>query len=322
LSLSSENTLISGIWARVIAGHDNAMKNFNVTTIRQRLESSARVAAVPICLLYAAGCFDRSHEVDSRGPAPIRVPADYPTIQAGIDAADRDDVVLVAGGVYTGPGNRDLQISRKPVTLKSERGPRFTIIDSEGTGADPHFGVEFQAGSDQSVLEGFTITGGYSNHGGAIRCVSTSPTIKNCVLADNYASVSGGAVRCKGASPQFANCTFVRSSAPVGGGFFLIAGSSPLLKNCIIAYSEQGGAIYSSDGASQPTVNCSDLFGNGGGDWDGRIADQAGINGNQSVDPQFCSMMSGDYRVRPESPCAVADSICSEPKGIAEIGCD
>ena len=33
------------------------------------------------------------------------VPADYPTIQSAIDASVEGDVVIVADGVYSGPGN-------------------------------------------------------------------------------------------------------------------------------------------------------------------------------------------------------------------------
>lgn len=289
--------------------------------IQRHFKSSIRVSAPLVFLLYVAGCSSPSHEADSRGSPPIRVPADYATIQAGIDAANGGNTVLVASGVYTGPGNRDLKISGKSLVLKSEKGPRFTIINCEGSGLEPHFGMEFRAGSDLSVLEGFSIRGGYSNHGAAVRCVSTSPTIRNCVLANNYASVSGGAVRCKGASPHFVNCTIVGNSAPVGGGFFLIAGSSPHLENCIIVYSDQGGAIFSSEGTSLPTLNCCDLFGNEGGDWEGRISGQATINGNLCLDPMFCDV-DGDFRVRPESPCAVTDNVCIRPKGIVEIGCD
>lgn len=289
--------------------------------IRHHFKSSIRVSVSLVFLLNIAGCSSRSHEANSRGTPPIRVPADYPTIQAGIDAAKEGDTVLVASGVYTGPGNRDMQISGKSIVLKSEKGPRFTTINCESSDLDPHYGMEFRAGSDLSVLEGFSIRGGYSNHGGAIRCVSTSPTIRNCMMSNNFASVSGGAVRCKGASPLFVNCTIVRNSALVGGGFFLIAGSSPHLEYCIIAYSNQGGAIYSSEVTSLPTLNCCDLFGNAGGDWEGRISDQATINGNLCLDPMFCDI-DGDFRVQSESPCAVTDSICTQPKGIVEIGCD
>ncbi len=273
------------------------------------------------CLLATAGCSSPSSDDVPRSSGPVRIPVDYPTIQAGIDAARTGDTVLVARGIYTGPGNRDLQLSGKSIVLKSEAGPRVTSIDCRGSALEPHFGIDVRSGASSSIIDGFTIKAGYSNHGAGICCYSASPTVKNCILVDNHATVSGGAVRCKGASPHFINCTIVQNIAPSGGGMFLIANSSPSLRNCIIAYSRDGGAVYSSESTSLPMFECCDLFGNIGGDWEGRISEQAAINGNLCSDPMFCGMDDGDFRVRPESPCAVTDNNCTKPIGISEIGC-
>jgi len=38
----------------------------------------------------------------------LNVPAEYATIQAGVDAAAVGDTVLLASGIYYGDGNRDI----------------------------------------------------------------------------------------------------------------------------------------------------------------------------------------------------------------------
>jgi hypothetical protein len=87
----------------------------------------------------------------------IHVPADQPTIQAGINAAIPGDTVLVAPGTYTGADNKELDFKGKAIVLRSEDGAGTTVIDCEQQGR----GFYFQAGEGpSSVVEGFTITNG------------------------------------------------------------------------------------------------------------------------------------------------------------------
>ena len=65
------------------------------------------------------------------------VPAQYPTIQAAIDASADGDIVRIADGIYTGAGNRDLTFNGKAITVESENGPDHCIIDCQAAGFPP-----------------------------------------------------------------------------------------------------------------------------------------------------------------------------------------
>ena len=170
--------------------------------------------------------------MDEPESTAIRVPADLPTIQAAVTAAGNGDTILVAPGIYRGEGNRDIIIEGKSVVIIAEQNASSTVIDCEGNENEPHraFLIRNQASSN-TIIEGFTIRGGYNTSGAAIYCTSASPTFKFCIFYGNQSTLSGDAIRCKNSSPALINCTFVANAAQTGGAIFGLASSSPYLEN-------------------------------------------------------------------------------------------
>jgi len=119
----------------------------------------------------------------------IHVPANQPTIQAGINAAVNGDTVLVADGTYIGSGNREIVYNGKSILVKSERGADSCIIDCQGLGG----GFVFRSNeTSDAILYGFTIMNGNTTYGGAIQSnLGSSPTIKNCIFRSNTATYGG-----------------------------------------------------------------------------------------------------------------------------------
>ncbi len=182
--------------------------------------------------------------------AVIRVPADQPTIQAGINAANEGDTVLVADGIYKGEGNTNINFIGKQITLKSQNGANNTIIDCE---VKPETrGITFDnQETDATVLDGFTIKNGLHEKGGGIYCDFASPTIKNCIITENQAgdpanySGQGGGIYCYNSSPVIEVCRITHNQvgSQFGGGGVFLTGEwvgqdskpKPILINCTIS---------------------------------------------------------------------------------------
>ncbi len=187
---------------------------------------------------------------------------DFDTIQAGINAAIGGDVVIVADGVYTGDGNRDIDFGGKNITVRGKNGPENCIIDCQGTEAELHRGFYFHSGEGpNSVLDGFTITNGCAYKGGAIYCrYSSSPTITNCIIRGNISPYyyvpdpfhpmvilqDGGGIYCSESSPIIKNCHFLENIATGGGGAIYSYRGNSIVRNCVISGNQagiSGGAI-------------------------------------------------------------------------------
>ncbi len=109
----------------------------------------------------------------------VRVPADYPTIQAGIDAAVNGDTVLVTSGTYKGTGSKNLDLKGKAITVTSEKGAATTIIDCEGVGRGFHF---HSRETSKSVVSGFTIRNG--SPGGNLVQIALTPSDEKSIVVE------------------------------------------------------------------------------------------------------------------------------------------
>jgi predicted outer membrane repeat protein len=182
---------------------------------------------------------------DGRGP--------YPTIQAAVDAAAPGDLIRLVDGVYSGPGNRDVDLRGKAVHIVAAGDdPAACVIDCTGGDREAlHRGFLFRSGEgSNSGLRGLTlrhgrVTGGPGEGaGGAVLCRAASPSIERCVFEFNRAEL-GGALACSdGAAPRITNCSFRQNTAAQGGALQCLE-AAPILNGCsfVLNTADRGGGL-------------------------------------------------------------------------------
>ncbi len=158
--------------------------------------------------------------------AVIRVPADQPTIQAGIDAASDGDTVLLSDGTFSGEGNRRLRYFGKAITVESDNSAENCVIDCEFSS----FGFRFDNGETAgAVLKNLTIRNGKTSSGGGIGCYESSPIITGCIFENCEADQGGGINFYGDCSPMIKRCTFKNNKARWGGAICCDYRSSPVI---------------------------------------------------------------------------------------------
>ncbi|MCH9031709.1 MAG: T9SS type A sorting domain-containing protein, partial [candidate division Zixibacteria bacterium] len=109
------------------------------------------------------------------------------------------------------------------------------------------------------IINGFSFNFPPHNfdQGGAVRCSSSSPVIRNCLFSAN-SSVRGGAIYCKDlASPLIESCEFSNNfSNHYGGSFYCEDEGNPIVSNCVFKDCSSGAHAGSICIArSSPTFN-------------------------------------------------------------------
>ncbi|MBA7630912.1 hypothetical protein ES703_38438 [subsurface metagenome] len=149
--------------------------------------------------------------------------------------------------------------------------------------------------------------------------VNSSPVIACNFFVANTASQKGSAINMEaGTSGIICNNSFVDNactSAPEGAVIRISSGAGDLIANNII-YDNNGVGISAESGAAAIIKN-NNVWGNSWGNYGGVLADQTGINGNISDDPNIGPEMpepfDSFFEFNPNSPCIDAGSNDSVP---------
>jgi len=215
---------------------------------------------IGLVLFLITGCFgedekievevnDEPEEVEERAGETLNVPGDYETISLAIENADNGDTIVVEVGRY----EEDLNFDGKNIKLTSSDPNNEEIVAEtiiQGSGNGPVIRID-SGESSETVVTGFTITGGKYDYGAAINVgpllSRTSPTISNNIFTENTA-MYGGAIYLHESNAIIKNNQFIENIATMSGGaIYASSNASITIENNIFRNNHAdlyGGAIF------------------------------------------------------------------------------
>jgi hypothetical protein len=264
---------------------------------------------------------------------------DYPTIQAAVDAATHGDTIVLADGTFTGPGNRDVEVT-SALSFRSQSGnPATCIIDCEGTPSSYRRGIKMTPSPPVAIpvrFAGITIqrasvdpqtTQIYDGSALTIWHNAAAMTIDYCVFRGNTNAAAVGLLLDDSRERSYiTHCVFTGNQGTAGGAVVTFGGDLEI-RNCTVAanWAEAGGGFVGSqvdlllfntivwgncslyDGFEQIAIDDGDV------DFTCCAVDTSGVRGvgmftidylgdNVFVDPSFC-----DPRPCSENPTIEGD---------------
>ena len=229
----------------------------------------------------------------------------YGDLQTGLAAATPNVEVWVAKGIYKPTTTitktvffnipTDIKVyggfagTEDALNIRDFRTNTSTLSGEIGntniTSDNSYHVVVFDGSSNNTVLDGFTITGGNSNFnpnnkpnnqavasisstttietGGGIALQNGSnPLITNCIIIKNDAYFGGGIYAGDVSKPTITNCKIIGNQATFGSGIYLQNSSNAIVTNTLIAGNKGVGSVYNN--ASNPILTNCTLSGNGG----------------------------------------------------------
>jgi predicted outer membrane repeat protein len=236
-----------GDWAECIAGQNGINGNFSTDPLFWDAEGGDFSLRPCSPCVDAPGC----GLVGAHGPAAgfttIHVPADAPTIQAGIDLACVGDTVVVACGTYY---EHDIEMT-PGICLRSETGEYDCVtIDADSLGRV----LICEDGAGPTTIRGITFTGGYAHDAGGVGIgnITDQVEVTNCFFHANVCSsgIGGGLFLWQCPEVSLTDCRFENNAtAPYGWGGGLASWSgNPVMTRCdfVANESSSGGGVYTS----------------------------------------------------------------------------